>query len=436
MKYKIKGLLLIGALLLSGCGSDQSVVEIKSLKHAMVVLNSTKNYTLETENSVSGKISYIYTENSIAVTMSKKPSGLQAYIKDQGGIYPLNYEGGYKSGEYILDEGGQRITDLYGGAIVPTMYGVDTEYVNSVSESIATLELGSKSYKMGLLLTLGYSSSDYLDIDKITANYSKGSCYFVISTVSKKNYTYKLTNVNGSRINEVETFLANGGKAKDLENSLSDVRRLIRGNNFTRDIYDFSSESYTGIEVFNPRYFYSRLNSSNTGTGAMAINSKPNEYHSQTLYGCYYFQLEGDPNDMEKSNIGFITTPMYEKPNIVECYHYPTYLKILDNMQFIKEGAYSSTGYTYTGEAFYFDNQTYVYDFVSNFSIDQSFDTKTYVPEAIGIDVKIGATDKDTIINFVYYFTYGTTYAMPIPIRDFGVSNYLVLETVADMYND
>ena len=65
MKYKIKGLLLIGVLLLSGCGSDQSVVEIKSLKHAMVVLNSTKNYTLETENSVSGKISYIYTENSL-----------------------------------------------------------------------------------------------------------------------------------------------------------------------------------------------------------------------------------------------------------------------------------------------------------------------------------------------------------------------------------
>lgn len=168
----------------------------------------------------------------------------------------------------------------------------------------------------------------------------------------------------------------------------------------------------------------------------MAINSKPNEYHDQNLYGCYYFQLAGDPDDIENSNIGFLGTAVYEKPNIVEYYHYPTYLKILDNMQFVKEGAYSSKGYTYQGNSYYFDNQSYVMDFVTNFSIDQSFETSTYVPEAIGIDIKLGSVDSESVVTFIYYFRYGRTYAMPIPLRNFGTSNYLVLETVADMYND
>ena len=434
MNSNLKIILLVGALLISGCQSNNDV-EINSIKDALVILNSSKNYTLETENSVSGKVSYIYTENSIGVTMSRKASGFSAYIKDGVGIYPLSYEKGYKSGEYILNESGEKITDLYGGEVISTMYGVETEFVNSVSPSIKTLEITGKSYKMALLKTLGFSSSSYLDVESVKVACSNGGCNFVI-TISKKEYSYKLTNVNKSRIKEVDDFLASGGKVKDLSHELSEMRRLVRSNNFTRDIYDFSSESYSGIELFNPRYFYSRMNSSSTGNGAMAINSKANQYHSQDLLGCYYYQLTGDPNDIENSDIQFITTPMYEKPNIVEYYHYPTYLKILDDTQFIKEGKYSSTGYTYTGKPYYFDNQTYVVDFVKNFSIDQAFDMATYIPEAIGIDINLKDSDSESIVTFIYYFTYGHTYAMPIPLRDFGISNYAVLEAVADLYND
>ena len=434
MKFKLKGLLLVGALMITGC-QRANTVGINSIKDALVAINSSKNYTLETENSVDGKVSYIYTENSIGITMSKKASGFSAYIKDDKGIYPLNYENGYRSGEYVLDDNGVKITDLYGGAICQTMYGVETEFVNSVSPSVSILKLTSKSYKMALLKTLGFSSSIYLDVETIEASYSNGGFKFTIS-LAKKLYQYRLTNVGTSRIKEVDDFIANGGTASTLSRELSTTRRLLRDNNFTRDIYDFSSESYGGIELFNPRYFYSRMNSSETGYGVMAINSKANQYHSQDLYGCYYYQLTGDPNDIETSSIGFSQTPVYEKPNVVEYYHYPTYLKILDDMQFVKEGAYSSTGYTYTGTPYYFDNQIYVLDFVANFSIDQTFDTATYIPEAIGIDVKLGASDSETVVTFVYYFTYGSTYAMPIPLRDFGVSNYRVLEAVADMYND
>ncbi len=438
MKFNIKVLTLIGVLLISGCqkNTESPVVEVNSLKDGLIVLNRSKNYTLETEHASYGRVSYIFLENSIGVNMSKRPSGLQAYIKDSNGIYPLNYESGLKSGEYCLNSLGNKITDLYSGEVMSTMYNIETDYVNSISDSLTSISFSKKDYKMKLLTTLGFSSSVYLDVESMGATYINGSVNFVIKMTGNKNYTYRLTNVNKSKFSEVDTFLANGGMAKDLEASLGKARSLIRSNNFTRDIYDFSTESYSGIEVFTNKYFYSRMNNSESGSGAMVVNAKANEYHSNDMNGCYFFQAGGDLSDPENYTFGIASnTPIYPKANIVEYYHYPTYLKILDNMQFVNEGAYSSTGYTYTGTPYYFNNSKYVLDFVSNFSIDQAYDTSTYVPEAVGIDINIGASDSESSITFIYYFTYGSTYAMPIPLRSFGSSNYSVLDAIHYLYN-
>ena len=417
-------------------GDKEEVVEIYTLKQALIYINKKKNYTFETNSAQYGKISYIFTENALGVTMSRKTSGLSAYIKDEQGIYPLNYESGYVAGEYILDESGNKVTDLYGGSIYPTLYGVETSYINSVSDTTNNVEITKKDYKMKLISTLGFTSTDYLSVNKIFATFVEGKLTFNIQ-MSNASYKFDLTNVGTSKIDDVDLFLESGGHSLELDGTLKKARELIKGDNFTRDIYSFDTEGYTGIEVFNPRYFYTAMNSATSGSGVIEANQKANATHSMDLYGCYMFQAEGDLNDINGCEVGMFAQPMFDRPDVAEYYHYPTYLKILGNMQFVKEGAYDTKGYTYQGSSYYFDNMTYVYDFVANFSIDQSFATDTYVPEAIGIDISLADNDSACKVTFIYYFTYvGTTYVMPIPLRDFGSSNYVALDYLYNMYND
>ena len=434
MSKLFKILPIVGVLLVGGCQSNEgNQVEIKSLKNALQIICSSQNYTFVRNDPIYGKVSIIYTEDAIGVTYSKFTSGLNAYIKDDYGVYPLNYENGYISGEYLLDKNGNTLTNLYSGEAYPTLYNVDSDYVDSLPNSNA-IEITKKNYKMTLLKCFGFSESDYLEVNYIKALFDSGIVTFTVN-LKKTDYKFQLTNVGNSKIKEVNEFLASNGKVLTLNSDLSSMRRLIRTNNFLRDIYDFSSDSYYGFEVFNPRYFYGEYGSGDVGYGAMSMNQKANEVHSVDLYGCYSFISNGSAYN-EDADISFYPYEVYDKPDVTEYYHYPTFLKILDNMQFIHEGAYSSKGYSYQGSSYYFVRESYVYDFISNFSIDQSFDPSTYIPEAIGIDVQIAEDDVNSVITFVYYFRYGKQYSMPIPLRDFGNADISSLEKIADDYND
>ena len=61
-KLKIKKILLLGILLLTGCQANKNI-EINSLKSGLQFLNTSKNYTLEIESSAYGTCSYIFTKN-------------------------------------------------------------------------------------------------------------------------------------------------------------------------------------------------------------------------------------------------------------------------------------------------------------------------------------------------------------------------------------
>ncbi|MGM9873483.1 MAG: hypothetical protein ACI31G_00995 [Bacilli bacterium] len=436
-KSKIKKILLLGILLLSGCQANTKT-EINSLKDGLLFLNTSKNYTLEIESSTYGTCSYIYTKNSIGFTASRKSSAMFAYIKDSKGIYPLNYDNGYVAGEYLLDEASKKITNLWGGEVFKTLLGVETSYIKGLSNDITTLTVTNKNYKMAFIQSIGYDINSYVNVDSLVINYVDDVLTFSLKMSNNKSAeTYTLTNINTSKNEEVDNFLKNGGKALTLSSSLLRVRNLIKSNNFLRYIYDMGSHEYTGIEIFNPHYFYSEITSSNYGSGAMAMNQKANEYHSVDLYGCYNFVVNTSIVKADASNIGFYSMVMYEKPDIVEFYHYPTYLQILSSMQYLKTGEVDGSPYQYEGESYYFDQTSLVYDFVSNFSIDQSFDVNEYIPYAIGIDFINNDADKDCYVTFIYYFTYGNTlYAMPIPLTNFNNSNVALLDAIYDAYND
>lgn len=436
-KLKIKKILLLGVLLLTGCQANKNI-EINSLKNGLLFLNTSKNYTLEIESSAYGTCSYIFTKNSIGFSASRKSSAMFAYIKDKKGIYTLNYDNGYVPGEYLLDEANKKITNLWSGDIHQTLYGVETSYINNLSNDITTLDVTNKNYKMAFIKTVGYQIADYVNVDSLVINYTDDVLTFSLKMSTKKvSEVYRLVNPNTSKNEEVETFLKNGGKALTLSSSLNKVRELVKCNNFLRYIYDIGTHDYIGIEIFNERYFYSEITSYNYGSGAMAMNQKANELHNFDLYGCYNFSINTSIVNANVSNVGFYSTPMYQKPDIVEFYHYPTYLNILSSMQYVKKGEVDGSPYTYEGESYYFDQISMVYDFVSNFSIDRSFDPNEYVPYAVGIDFINEDADKDCFVTFVYYFTYGSLlYAMPIPLTNFNNSNVALLDAIYDAYND
>lgn len=436
-KLKIKKILLLGVLLLTGCQANKNI-EINSLKNGLLFLNTSKNYTLEIESSAYGTCSYIFTKNSIGFSASRKSSAMFAYIKDKKGIYTLNYDNGYVPGEYLLDEANKKITNLWSGDIHQTLYGVETSYINSLSNDITTLDVTNKNYKMAFIQTVGYEIKDYVNVDSLVINYVDDVLSFSLK-MSNKNYIeiYKLTNPNNSKNEDVDIFLKGGGKVLTLSSSLTRVRNLVKSNNFLRYIYDIGTNEYNGIEIFNEHYFYSEITSYNYGSGAMAMNQKANEHHDFDLYGCYNFSINTSIVNATSSNVGFYSTPMYKKPDIVEFYHYPTYLAIFSSMQYLKNGEVDNSPYTYEGESYYFDQISMVYDFVSNFSIDQSFDPNEYVPYAVGIDFINKDADKDCFVTFIYYFTYGSSlYAMPIPLTNFNNSNVALLDAIYDAYND
>ena len=126
---------------------------------------------------------------------------------------------------------------------------------------------------------------------------------------------------------------------------------------------------------------------------------------------------------------------MYEKPDVVEYYHYPTYMTLFDHMEYLHEGELGEGDYDYVGEAYTVFDEATILSFVTNNSLDQVYPVTTCVPYALGVDVDVYESGEDSTITFVYYFEYqGELITMPFPFSKFGCSNIPSLDKVYDYY--
>ena len=415
-------------------------VEIKSLKEGLVYLNTGYNYTLSYYNNTYGTCSIIYTRNSIGFSASKSAYATTALIKDNNGVYPLSYENGYIAGEYYVDKDGNNITDLWGSGLKPNLRGVATDYINGIDNNLTSLIITNKTFKIAFIQSVGYSANDYVNVDELEAYYDGGQLKFSLSMASSKNpLGYVLENPGTSVNDDVNTFLNAGGKALELSEDLKEMRRLMRLNNFLRYIYDINENEYVGYELFNEHYFYSETIGAGSGSGAIALNQKANEEHSNDLRGCYMFNTIGNLLT-GFTNISLYPMPIFDKPDVTQLYHYPTYLALLSNMQYLYEGTVGideGGAYVPSGTSYRVDNLNMIYDFISNFSIDQSYDPTTCVPYALTIDIDLAQDDTESTVVFVYYFTYNNAlYTMPLPFTNFGGAYVDLFDQVYDRYND
>ena len=433
-------LLLIPLLLFTSCNQPVSTtltpVSINSLKEGLMTLATLKNYRIDYVSNNETVFSYIFTEKSIGID-STNNEYINTLIEDENGIYELKYHNGFKPGEYKKDVDSNNIKDLWNCELSHNLYGKNIDYINSISDNETSIKITDKKYKISIIQTLGYTTDDYVLLNSITSTYQNNKIIFEISFENNDPYTFIASSFNQATNNSVERFLSEGGKAFVPNSDLLDFRRVMCASNFSRKIYDFNSESYTGIELFNPHYFYYETTGTNFGQGSLEMNQKANTEHPQDLYGCYPFVLTGSL-DKGFTNPSFYSTPNYTKPIIEEMFHYPIYMSLWNNLQFIEEGVVEGSSYEVIGNAYHISNPYYIMDFAINFSIDQSFPFKDFVPTGLGINMDFyDEQDYASEVTFMYCFKYNKKdYVMPIPLYNFGASNIDILDEIYELYND
>ena len=426
-------------LSLASCG-EAKMGAINSLKDGFLALNTQRNYTFNYSlNNIDYKI--LFTDKSIGFTSDIDKTSIYHYIQDKKGIYPLNYcDEEFAPGEYLKDNENNNYQSLWDNSFYKTMYHVETDFVKSIGEDISELVITNKQYKINLIQSLGFADSQYININSITAKYQNNSFFFEIAMQKmSKPLVFTMQNLNKTKDEAVEQFLGSGGKHLTPDSELTNMRDLLRGNNFRRLIHDVNKNEFVGTEVFTEDYFYSELDTSSGGSGAMECVQAANETHPDfDLLGCYNFNANGTLHKQNMQSVTFFPTAMYETPNIVEMYHYPTYLKLLDNLQYVKEGAFEEYEYQCEGKSYVVKNDALILDFVKNNSFDQAYDPSTYAPAGLQIDIFTSYRGEEyNKITFIYYFRYGgRLYPVVVPFYAFGKANVPLLDAYHKLLND
>ena len=439
---------------LSGCdffkkdkGEDkeevETVIDIKTIKDGLTVLNTKTNYTLT--SSFKGNDQFItqapikFTKNFIGRDNEDR-ANTDLKIKDNTGIYRLSYDGGFVSGEYLKDKNGHNYTSLYDNSIVSTMYGVCTDYVNSISASETSLVISNKSYKLAFIKTVGFQETDYSKVNSLSVTFLyDGHVTFYLNMNDSSRYTYQIVDHGTTKSTNYETFINNNGKAYTPSTELAEFRTLLRSNNFMQNLFyfDLEQENYGFYYLrycFAPHYFYSYTITDPSSMSGY-IEAESTEYQIKGIYG---FSVVNNKIDSVNTANAYSS-----KPDIVAFQHYPSLLKILDDLQYIHQGSLDGAREDFEGSTkYYFTNEYYIKDFEKNFSLDQS----SFVEfENAGVEIEINLNyanpSNDNIVEpvmcFHYLFKYGTmTFDYPFPIFGFGKATMNAFDVLYDTLND
>ena len=416
-------ILPFSAAILGGCGDNHIPVEVVNLKTAVQYISEEKNYTL-TFSGEGYEHELVYTEKSIGVVSDKYPVIDDIHIECDQGVYRLHYvEDDHIAGE-IIPKGEK----LWGNDNYRlTMFGVSFDFLKAIGDDVSSIEVKDKDFVMKYVYSIGYKLDDIPNIDSLTLSYSAedGNKALTFDLVYLDTHIVYVAHDFGTSKNKVvEEFIKDGGKPLEVDSELKKMRTLIRGNNFMQAIYYFGEDEsgYVATAYFHEHYYASNYYGSDSYTGVISFNSE-----SSKLKGCYYFLIANNA-------LTIYPQPLYEVPSVPEYYHYPTFLALLDNMEYIHDWTNQDFGgATAKGKGYFVNNKGLLNDFANNFSIGENFQGQ--VPIALGIDFVDDGDD--TMVTFYYKFAcQGGTYVMPIPLYNFGNVANATLDAVYETYND
>ena len=460
----IKLTALLATLSITACGgsvssisqsnSESSSIEnpsvpVTSVKTGLLALNKTKSYTADVTYNGTKYFSIYVNEKYVGFDSATNDEVLDFFIKGEEGIFPLNKSNGkFLPGEYQAKNKEENYTDLFDNTTAKTVYGVASDYVTSVADDANDLVISNKTYKLALLDYVGIERSFYVDLNTVTASYKEAFSLKLEFGSNVYNLTFK--DFGTAKDENVENFLAKGGTAYTPDENMKAMKRLLKSNNFVSAVYDFDSGTdgdYNGLsQVFNPHYFYTTaaaLGDKNANkSGYISFNrSTPVTDESSPYYipgfdtqpkGIYMFMADGMRHSIAPQVV-------YENPDMEYFMHYPSLLKLINKTQYFSEGIISefSSKYTYKKDCYILKDISLIKDFATNFSLNNSYDFKTCIPYALGVEFSLNKEDKNTVIIFHYCFTYGAQkYDYLVPLYSFGQTNDSILDGFYDLYND
>ena len=421
-KLSILFILPISVVILSGCSSDENKhipIEVTNLKSAVQYISEEKNYTLSYQGD-KFQHDFLYTENAIGVRSKEYPQIDDFFIECNEGVFRLrNNKNNYVGGE-ILSKGNK----LWGNDnYQKTMFNVSIDFIKAIEDNVNELIVSDKAYKIAYAYSIGYSLEEIPNIDSLKLSYADQKLTFDLTYLGN-SIVYVAHDFNKTKNDIVDNYLSNGGTYLTVDSNLSKIRNLVKGNNFAQGIYYFGEDEsgYIATAYFHEHYYATQYYGSNAYTGVISLNSKQYE-----LKGIYYFtiidgQMTINPN------------ALYDVPSVPEYYHYPSYLALFENYEFLEDWNEQDMGsFVEEGYGYYLDNTQLLNDFAHNFSIDANFAGQK--PVALAIDLV--EDSGDTLIYFYYKFTYQyKTYVMPIPLYNFGNIGNSTLVQIYEMYND
>ena len=351
------------------------------------------------------------------------------------------------SGEYELDDNGENYKNLFDNTVAKTMFDVGTDFINEVADTASELDIDDKFYKLALLDYIGINRSFFVDLEDAKASFDTTKGLTInLKFARNNNYSVNFYDFGETSNAHVKKFLTEEeGGVYTPDEYMSTMQRLLRTNNFVSNVYSFDIGEDGGLsslnQVFNPRYFYSTSGALNdkyqNKSGYISFTrTTPVENTSSPYYipgltqanGIYMFIAEGMKHSISPQVV-------YEDSSMEKFMHYPSLLKLLTKTQFFTRGVIEefSKKYTNKSHCYILKDINLVKDFATNFSLDQSYEFKTCVPYALGVEVNPGNNDANTSIVFHYCFTYsGQKYDYLIPLFSFGETNNEYLDGFCD----
>ena len=470
MKNKfIKTAILLGSLAVTACGpssnsqeantsvetsseiSNSSEQIANTLKGALKKLNTTKNYTAKIYINNTWNYSVVVNENYVGMDYVRDTDKFQFFVSDNTGIFPLNVDQGFTlAGEYRKDASDNNYTDLFNNSITKTMFGIQTDYVNSISNEATSITITDKIYKLSLLDFLGMERATFVDLESVTAEYNEG--LNISLDFGKTTYVVKFVNFGTSTNATVESFLAKGGTVYTPDRYLAGMKRLVASNNYLSLIYDFDlgeDGNYRPIsQVYNPHYFYTTSDGITADSGAkqgylelkrtspLTETQKSSPYYVNGLdeaYGVYMFVSQDNMYSISNRTV-------YDIPDMEYIMHYPSLLKLLNNTQYFNEGILKEFENKYQPDAehcYVLKNVDLIKDFAANFNLNDVWSFDTCRPYALGVEINLTGRDASSSIIFHYCFTYnGTKKDYLIPLYSFGQTNNEILDGFYNLYQD
>ncbi|MCQ2086892.1 MAG: hypothetical protein MJZ37_02300 [Bacilli bacterium] len=434
----------------SGVNIDGTLqeVSISSLYDGMVALYQTKNYTLDVVHISKGYReeipSRIFTRNYIGYDGTYED--LDVLFNDGTGIYRVSYGDDFLAGEYLLDNVGNKKTNLWDNSVVTTMYGMGGAYIKkNITSGTNEIEVTDKDYKLRFLETIVGQTNDFANVDKLFAKYENNKVTFDLSIGNGvDSYRVTLKNVGITTSSHLKMFVKSGGTPFAPNKDLSEMRRLIKLDNFVQRTYSISDGKgfWSGFQFFTPHYFFLTGSDPMTGSAYMEFDYKddPTLDNDFDMWGIYMVNVYKDENNEMAARLTSSMPYNSSTCEVEECVRYPSRkLDLLTNLEYIKSGEIRDVDYQYeTTEAnrYYFIEPSLVRNFINNFSLDTQFQDVVF--NTVAIEIKIEEVDKDSMVCFHaigYYPTDGMTYDIILPLYGFGDANRQALDIIYSQYN-